>query len=115
MMYADPTNREWEWAAIVRALGSLTDGDVAAIRAAVLAEGGRYWLEQHVDYDGYVSVLVSAKADADRAFLVSGRRDAVELSAVKGEAIFPLGAFDSVDATILALRPALDELDWRLL
>lgn len=115
MVYANPMQTHWEQrATIVRARHSLTGRDTAAVRASVRAEGDHYDVEEHVDYDGYVSLLLTARDDVDRAFLVSGRKHAVTVSAIAGDSLRSLGTYPDVADAMAALQPALDEHDWRL-
>lgn len=91
----------------IRALSSLTGRDAASVRAAVRSTGNRYRVEEHDDYDGYLSLLLTPDEAGRCAFLVSGRVGAVDLAALQGDEMTGLGRFPSVGAAMLALRTAL--------
>jgi hypothetical protein len=93
--------------ATVRALSSLTKRDAAAVRATVRATGNLYRVDEHDDYDGYLSLLLTP-LQAGCGFLVSGRTGAIDLAELQGDEMVPLGRFPSIGAAMLSLRPALE-------
>ncbi len=95
-------------ATTVRALSSLTRRDVAAVRASVRAAGGGFVVEEHDDYDGYMSLLLTPAQDGRPAYLVSGRTGAVDLAELHGDDMAALGTFAGIGAAMLALKPLLE-------
>lgn len=95
-------------AATVRALSSLTPRDAAAVRATARATGNLYNVQEHDDYDGYLSLLLAPQDETASGFLVSGRTGAIDLAELQGDEMVPLGQFPSIGAAMLALRPALE-------
>ena len=97
----------------VRALHSLTRRDADAVRATVRQLGGEWLVEQHDDYDGYLSLLLTPEASEDRpAFLVSGRTGAVELAELRGDDMTSLGCFRSIGAATAVLAEHLGIESW---
>jgi len=93
----------------VRAFSSLTKRDMAAVNAAVRASGGGFAIEEHDDYDGYLSLLLSPGQEGRPAYLISGRTGAVDLAEIRGDDMIALGSgFASIGAAMTVLRPALD-------
>lgn len=97
--------------ATVRALRSLTRRDADAVRAAIRASGGEWTVEEHDDYDGYLSLLI-APSHEGAAYLVAGRTDAVEVAELRGDEMITLGAFPSIGAAAAVLRRALGGSCW---
>jgi hypothetical protein len=108
MVQPTPWQLETSHTASVRALSSLTRRDAAAVRATVRATGDVYSVEEHDDYDGYLSLLLTPPQERQAAFLVSGRTGAVDLAEIRGDTMVALGRFPSVGAAMLTLRPALE-------
>ncbi len=93
----------------VRAFSSLTKRDMAAVNAAVRASGGGFAIEEHDDYDGYLSLLLSPGQEGRPAYLISGRTGAVDLAEIRGDDMIALGSgFASIGAAMTVLRPALE-------
>jgi hypothetical protein len=108
MVQATPVQLGAEHSATIRALSSLTRRDAGAVRATVRAAGDVYAVEEHDDYDGYRSLLLTPPQEGRAAYLVSGRTGAVDLAAVQGDAMTALGCYPSIGAAMLVLRTALE-------
>ena len=108
MVQMTPGQLDSTTTATIRALSSLTKRDSAAIRATVRSTGGRYSVEEHDDYDGYLSILLSPLYAAGAGFLVSGRAGAIDLAMLDEDEMVPLGRFPSIGAAMLSLRPSLE-------
>lgn len=111
MVQATPVQDRVDHTAPVRALSSLTRRDAAAVRATVRAAGNVYAVEEHDDYDGYLSLLLTPPQEGGASSLVSGRTGAVDLAAVQGDSMTALGCYPSVGAAMLVLRAALERED----
>lgn len=107
MVQATPGQLRLDQTATIRALSSLTRRDAAAVRATVRAAGNFYAVEEHDDYDGYLSLLLTPPQEG-ATYLVSGRTGAVDLAAVRGDSMTALGCYPSMGAAMLALRSALE-------
>jgi len=94
--------------ASVRALSSLTRRDADAIRATVRAASCSYAVQEHDDYDGYLSLLLTPASDALPSYMVGGRTGAVDLAELQGDDMTALGTFPSIGAAMAVLRPALE-------
>lgn len=108
MVQTTPRQLEAERTATIRALSSLTKRETAAVRATVRSTGNLFAVEEHDDYDGYLSLLLTPEQEGAAAFLVSGRINAVDLAELHGDEMLCLGRFPSIGAAMLALRPALE-------
>lgn len=98
--------------ATVRALRSLTRRDADAVRATIRVAGGEWTVEEHDDYDGYLSLLIAPARDGGPAYLIAGRTDAVELAELRGDEMIALGAFPSIGAAATVLRHRLAGSCW---
>ena len=96
----------------IRALSSLTPRDADAVRATVRAVGCAYSVQEHDDYDGYLSLLLLPTDAAAPSFLISGRTGAVDLAELDGDDMAVMGTFASAGAAMLVLRLALTR-PWR--
>jgi len=110
-MHTGQTNRDWEQGPVtIRALRSLTQQAFAAVRDAVCAVPGGWTLEQHADYDGYLSFLVSSEDDQDApTFVISGRLGQIELAQFQDDQLRTLGQFANIEAAIAELINALPD------
>ena len=91
---------------VVPALSSLTRANAAHVRAA-LASRSDYAVEEHDDYDGYLSLLLTPAQDCLPAYLLSGRLFAVDLAEIRDDEMRPMGTFDSVHAALDVALAAL--------
>ena len=98
--------------AVIRALSSLTRRDADAVREIVRALGGAFGVQEHDDYDGYLSLLLTPAQETAPSFLVSGRVGAIDLAEFDDDDMTPLGTFASIGAAMLVLRPALERGRW---
>jgi hypothetical protein len=112
MIHAGQIDRAWEQDPVtVRRLRSLTPQAFDAVDEAIRELPGRWTLEQHDDYEGYLSVLISPEADSDApTYLISGKLGQVELAQFQGEELHTLGRFDNIEAAIAELVRALKRL-----
>ncbi len=109
MVSPTPTNFSLEQrTAPVRALSSLTRRDADAVRAAVRAAGATHVIEEHDDYEGYLSLLLTASEAGASSYLVAGRTGAVELAVLRGDDMTALGTFASTEAAMPVLRGAIN-------
>lgn len=90
----------------IRALRSLRPQQADRVAQAVMAWPGAWSVERHDDYDGYLSMLVSAVSPVPRTFLVAGVADSIELLELRQESLFSLGRFDTVDGMVGRLAVA---------
>ena len=88
---------------IIRALSSITpeQADLVADRLAELA--GSWLVERHDDYDGYMSIVISAGDIDGPTVIMSGRVDAIDLSEMRDDHLHTHGRFSDMDAAIGAL------------
>jgi hypothetical protein len=104
-------SQAWEQGPVtLRALRSLTPPTVDAVRSAITNVPGHWAIEQHDDYDGYLSILISPERDNENdqpTFLISGTIGQVELAQSQSDHLHTLGRFPDVDATIAALIKVL--------
>lgn len=108
MVQTTPRQLDLQHTATIRALSSLTKRDSAAVRATVRATGNLFAVQEHDDYDGYLSLLLTPQHAGAAGFLVSGRTSAVDLAELHGDDMVPLGRFPSIGAAMLTLRPTLE-------
>jgi hypothetical protein len=86
------------------ALRSLTPQALDAVGDAVRDLPGRWTLERHEDYDGYLSLLVSPEDDCHRStYLISGKIGDIELARFEDEQLHALARFEDIDATAAEL------------
>lgn len=95
----------------IRAFDSLTWRDANAVRETVRTSGALFTVEEHEDYDGFLSLLLTALEDG-ACYLVSGRIRAVELAAIRGDELEPIGRYASVGAAMVVLRERLERALW---
>lgn len=95
----------------IRALRSLTRRDADAVRSTVRAAATGYTVQEHDDYDGYLSLLISPPNDSASSYVVAGRTGAVDVAALQNDDMAPLGTFPSIGAAMIVLRPKLERLD----
>jgi len=109
MIHTGQTNRDWEQGPVtIRALRSLTRQAFEAVRDAICAVPGNWTLEQHADYDGYLSLLVSSEGDSHAAiYVISGRLGQIELARFQDDQLRTLGQFADIEAAIAELINAL--------
>ena len=94
----------------IRALRSLTRRDADAVRSTVRAAATGYTVQEHDDYDGYLSLLVTSADECGSSYLVAGRTGAVDIAQLLDDDMSPLGTFPSIGAAMIVLRPALEDL-----
>lgn len=104
-----------QWAPVssdssIRALRSLTRRDADAVRYTVRAAATGYTVQEHDDYDGYLSLLVTPADDRGTSYLVAGRTGAVDIAQLQDDDMALLGTFPSIGAAMIVLRPALEDL-----
>ncbi|GAC1346355.1 MAG: hypothetical protein NVSMB18_28330 [Acetobacteraceae bacterium] len=84
----------------IRALRSLRPQQADRVAKAVMTWPMAWSVERHDDYDGYLSILVSAVGHGPRTFLISGMVNAIELFELRQEQLFSLGRFEAIDGVI---------------
>ncbi len=107
MVHATPMKFLLEQTSLVRALSSLTRRDADAVRATLRAAGSSLAVEEHDDYDGYLSLLLTAADPNGPSYLVSGRTGAVELAELRGDDMVIIGCFAGIGPAMLTLRAVL--------
>lgn len=93
----------------VRAFRSLTRRDADAVRSTVRAAASGFSVQEHDDYDGYLSLVVTAADTAARSYVVTGQTGAVEIAALHQDEMVPLGKYPSIGAAMIVLRSALEQ------
>jgi hypothetical protein len=87
----------------VRALHSLREADVDALRQG-FAESQEPWsLDRHESYDGDLSVMLTPPGDAAATLVVSRDEDGFHLAASRGDEYQSLGSFGSVTSVVSAV------------
>lgn len=91
---------------MIRALRSLTQQHVDAVQAALPVA---WSVDQHDDYDGYLSIVVAHGHDSGTtpAFLISGTTGHIELAELGDDVLNPVGRFATIEATIAELTAAI--------
>lgn len=109
MIHTGQIDRAWEHGPVtIRALRSLTRQAFEAVADAIGEVSGSWALEQHDDYDGYLSALISPEGDRDApSYLISGQVGQIELAQLQGDELHTLGRFEDIAATIAELVRAL--------
>ena len=102
-MHANETD-----SATIRAFSSLTRRDADAVRATLRAAACSYSVQEHVDYDGYLSLLLTPADETRPSYMVGGRTDAVDIAELQDDDMAALGTFRSVGAAMAVLRPVLE-------
>ncbi|MDP9095252.1 MAG: hypothetical protein M3N26_01630 [Pseudomonadota bacterium] len=92
----------------IRALSSLTRRDADAVRSTVRAAATGYTVQEHDDYDGYLSLLVTPADDAGVSYVVAGRTGTIDVALLENDDMASLGTFPSIGAAMSVLRPALE-------
>ena len=95
----------------IRAFRSLTRRDADAVRSTVRAAATGYTVQEHDDYDGYLSLLVTPADDTAASYVVAGRTGAVDVATLRDDDMAPLGTFPSIGAAMIVLRPVLERQD----
>ena len=108
MVQTFPMQHPQETSATIRALSSLTRRDADAVRATLRASTCSYALQEHDDYDGYLSFLLTPADETRPSYMVAGRTGAVDLAELQGDDMAALGTFPSIGAAMAVLRPALE-------
>jgi hypothetical protein len=102
--------REWEQGPVtIRALRSLTRADADVVVEAVQALGSGWSVEQVDDYEGYLSLLISAldESAAKPDLLISGKLGQIELAELRGDNLHTFGCFKTIDQAVAKLRTLL--------
>ena len=94
--------------ATIRALSSLTRRDADAVRATLRMAACSYAAQEHDDYDGYLSLLLTPADPARPSYMVGGRTGAVDLAELQDDDMASLGTFPSIGAAMAVLRPILE-------
>ena len=94
--------------ATIRAFSSLTRRDANAVRATMRAAAASYTVQEHDDYDGYLSLLLTPADDTRPSYMVGGRTGAVDIAELQGDDMAALGTFPSIGAAMALLRPLLE-------
>lgn len=95
----------------IRAFRSLTRRDADAVRSTVRAAATGYTVQEHDDYDGYLSLLLTPSDDTASSYVVTGRTGAIDIATLRDDDMAPMGTFPSIGAAMIVLRPALERQD----
>ncbi len=96
---------------------SLTPSQADAVSQAVDALSADWSVDQHQDYEGYLSLVVSrdGQKGIGPTFLISGLVDRIELAELRADELHRLGNFNAIDELIaelaLTLAVAAGEVD----
>ena len=94
--------------ATIRAFTSLTRRDADAVRNTLRAAACCYSANEHDDYDGYLSMLLTPADEAHPSYMVGGRTGAVDIAELQGDDMAALGTYPSIGAAMAVLRPLLE-------
>ena len=108
MVQSYPTCSSQLGLATIRALSSLSRRDAEIVRATVRAAASCHTVQEHDDYDGYLSLLITPTDDVRPSFMVAGRSGAVDVAELWGDEMMTIGTFASIGAAMVVLRPALE-------
>lgn len=105
MMHISQSDQTWDQGPVaIRALRSLRENVVEAVRETVLEMASPWSLECHDDYDGYLSVLVSHERDPNApSFLISGKVGQIEMATLHDDELRTLGRFNDLGDAIAEL------------
>lgn len=83
----------------IRAIRSLTETQADAVRQAVGALSAGWSIDQHEDYEGHLSIVVSRddRNGTGATFLISGSVDRIELAELRADQLNRLGCFRAID------------------
>jgi hypothetical protein len=109
MIHTGQIDRAWEQGPVtIRALRSLTPQVFKVVADAVGEVPGNWVIEQHDDYDGYLSILISPEGDSDApSYVISGQVGQIELAQFQGDELRSRGCFGHIEATTVELVRAL--------
>ncbi len=93
----------------IRAIQSLTQSQADAVSRAVGALSAEWSVDQHEDYEGYLSLVVSRddQKSTGPTFLISGSVDRIELAELRADELHRLGNFSAIDELIAELARTL--------
>ncbi len=93
----------------IRAIQSLTPSQADAVRQAVGALSAEWSVDQHEDYEGHLSIVVSrdGQRGTGPTFLISGSVDRIELAELRADELHRLGDFSAIDELIAELTRTL--------
>jgi hypothetical protein len=109
MIHTGQIHQAWEQGPVaIRALRSLTSEAFRVVADAAGELPGTWRVEQHDDYDGYLSVLICAEGDNNApTYLISGQVGQIELAQIQGDELHTLGRFENMEAITAELVRAL--------
>lgn len=87
----------------VRALRSITQDQVRTAVQALSAHDDLWIVDQHVDYDGYLSLVITHHVHI-ATFVISGTVDRIEIAVLREEELQPLGVYQTFDEALLQIR-----------
>lgn len=108
MVQSYPMSSSQLGSATIRALSSLSRRDAEIVRATVRAAASCHHVQEHDDYDGYLSLLITPTDEVRPSFMVAGRSGAVDVAELWGDEMMTIGTFASIGAAMVVLRPALE-------
>lgn len=90
----------------IRAFSSLREHDVQVVQAMLVLIDGSWTIEQHTDYAGDLSLLLTEGSDAtsDHTFLLHRTIDGIHLVDVADEAYQHLGTFKQIGEALWKVR-----------
>lgn len=93
----------------IRAIRSLNQCHVVAISQAVTTLSAKWSIDQHDDYKGYLSVVISRQNQdgIDLTYLISGSLDQIELAKLHADELTALGCFFTIDDLTAELAKTL--------
>jgi hypothetical protein len=110
MLHTHQNSRVWDQGPVtIRPLTGLTQHACDAVNEAIRQVPGSWTVEQHDDYDGYLSLLISHESDPNPVtYLISGKIGQIELAQFQHDQLQTVGQFKDIEATVSELVTRLN-------
>ena len=82
----------------LRAFDSITQRHLAQLAGLLRPTQNTLFLEGHLDYKGYLSILITARDPNRPTLVISGTRRDFQLSEAREDSLAQLGTFASIEA-----------------
>ncbi|GAC1584461.1 MAG: hypothetical protein NVS3B5_19080 [Sphingomicrobium sp.] len=93
--------------AIIRAFRSLTRDQAVVLAQAISSAPGKWSVDCHYDYDGYLSLMISSSGQSTPTILVSGTTDQIEIAELNEDDLRTVGRFACITAASAQLLRSL--------